>query len=85
LKSDNLASALVVFVFLISIVQDAQPLLAVRLELLNNEIVTTPPMDRSTITTSLQETVERWLDSILNRGMHIETLSTKVNDCCQMD
>ena len=57
---------------------DSPPILKIRLELIENQVAFQPPLDESTSNTSVQETVQDWLDGFLARGRLVEMLGGKV-------
>ncbi len=54
------------------------PILTVRLELIENLVAFRPPLDESTSNVSVQETVQKWLNSFLDRGNLVDMLGGKV-------
>lgn len=54
------------------------PILTVSIELIRGEVIFAPPLDRSSISISLQETVEMWITSFTDRGSLVQSLLNNV-------
>lgn len=52
------------------IIQDSEllPILTIRLELTGSQVLFNPSLDESSASSSVQESVEGWLDDFLGRG-----------------
>lgn len=55
------------------------PILTIRLELIEQEVAFRPPLDQEMSDPSIQETVQTWLESFLDRGNLVQMLSGKVS------
>ncbi|KAK6172547.1 hypothetical protein SNE40_016179 [Patella caerulea] len=53
------------------------PILTIRLELIDNNVSFCPPLDQNTSVVSVQELVQKWLDSYLARGVLVKMLGNK--------
>ncbi|XP_064650622.1 uncharacterized protein LOC135502065 isoform X3 [Lineus longissimus] len=53
---------------------DAIPILTIRLELIEAKVAFRPPLDKSTSITSVQESVQMWLDGFINRGTLVKMI-----------
>ena len=57
---------------------DKIPILTIRMELIQSQVTFTPPLDRTTTSTSLQEIITQWMNDFLARGSFISTIISKV-------
>ncbi|XP_071959570.1 uncharacterized protein [Antedon mediterranea] len=55
--------------------EESIPILTIRLELIENAVSFTPPLDFNTAVTCVEEEVERWLDMYKSRGLLVPMLN----------